>query len=70
MSAVKATNSHVVRWARRRPCGLSATTVMLSLGIPPATAIASVHAAEVFTTGISVAGAAFGPAATRKEVVR
>ena len=33
--------------------GLSATTVMLSFGIPPATASASVHAAEVFTTGIS-----------------
>lgn len=33
--------------------GLSATTVMLGLGFPPATASASVHAAEVFTTGIS-----------------
>jgi len=33
--------------------GLSGTTVMLSLGIPPATASASVHAAEVFTTGVS-----------------
>jgi uncharacterized protein len=33
--------------------GLSGTTVMLSFGIPPATASASVHAAEVFTTGIS-----------------
>ncbi len=33
--------------------GLSATTVMLSFGIPPVTASASVHAAEVFTTGIS-----------------
>ena len=33
--------------------GLSATTVMLGFGIPPATASASVHAAEVFTTGIS-----------------
>ena len=33
--------------------GLSVTTVMLSFGIPPATASASVHAAEVFTTGIS-----------------
>src|SRR4029450_12334696 len=32
--------------------GLSGTTVMLSLGIPPATASASIHAAEVFTTGI------------------
>jgi len=32
--------------------GLSGTTVMLSFGIPPATASASVHAAEVFTTGI------------------
>ncbi|MFC7331669.1 sulfite exporter TauE/SafE family protein [Rhodocista pekingensis] len=33
--------------------GVTATTVMLSLGIPPATASASVHAAEVFTTGAS-----------------
>ena len=33
--------------------GLSGTTVMLSFGVPPATASASVHAAEVFTTGIS-----------------
>jgi uncharacterized membrane protein YfcA len=33
--------------------GLSGTTVMLSLGFPPATASASVHAAEVFTTSIS-----------------
>src|SRR5918996_1730904 len=33
--------------------GLTSTTVLLSLGIPPATASASVHAAEVFTTGAS-----------------
>jgi uncharacterized protein len=33
--------------------GVSATTVMLSFGVAPATASASVHAAEVFTTGIS-----------------
>jgi uncharacterized membrane protein YfcA len=33
--------------------GVSATSVMLSFGIPPATASASVHTAEVFTTGIS-----------------
>lgn len=33
--------------------GLTGTTVMLSLGYPPVTASASVHAAEVFTTGIS-----------------
>ena len=33
--------------------GLSATSVLLTLGVPPATASASVHAAEVFTTGIS-----------------
>jgi Sulfite exporter TauE/SafE len=33
--------------------GLSATSVLLSFGVPPATASASVHAAEVFTTGIS-----------------
>ena len=33
--------------------GLSATSVLLGLGIPPATASASVHAAEVFTTAAS-----------------
>lgn len=33
--------------------GVSATTVLLSLGIAPAIASASVHAAEVFTTGAS-----------------
>lgn len=33
--------------------GLSATSVLLSLGVAPATASASVHAAEVFTTGAS-----------------
>jgi len=33
--------------------GVSATTVLLSFGFPPATASASVHAAEVFTTGAS-----------------
>jgi uncharacterized protein len=33
--------------------GLSATTVLLGLGVPPATASASVHAAEVFTTAAS-----------------
>lgn len=33
--------------------GVTATSVMLSVGVPPATASASVHAAEVFTTGAS-----------------
>jgi uncharacterized membrane protein YfcA len=33
--------------------GVSATTVLLSLGVTPATASACVHAAEVFTTGAS-----------------
>jgi uncharacterized protein len=33
--------------------GVSATTVLLGFGVPPATASASVHAAEVFTTGAS-----------------
>lgn len=33
--------------------GVSSTTVLLSLGIPPAAASASVHAAEVVTTGVS-----------------
>ncbi|MBY0354310.1 MAG: sulfite exporter TauE/SafE family protein [Rickettsiales bacterium] len=33
--------------------GLSATSIMLSMGTPMSVASASVHAAEVFTTGIS-----------------
>jgi hypothetical protein len=33
--------------------GLTSTTVLLSMGVLPATASASVHAAEVFTTGAS-----------------
>ncbi|MAR56286.1 MAG: hypothetical protein CMM93_03805 [Rickettsiales bacterium] len=33
--------------------GLVSTSTLLSFGIPPATASASVHAAEVFTTGAS-----------------
>lgn len=33
--------------------GITSTSVLLSLGIPPATASACVHAAETFTTGVS-----------------
>ncbi len=33
--------------------GLTSTTILLSVGVPPAMASASVHAAEVFTTGAS-----------------
>ncbi len=33
--------------------GITATSVLLSLGVPPATASACVHAAETFTTGAS-----------------
>jgi uncharacterized membrane protein YfcA len=33
--------------------GLTASSILLSFGIAPATASASVHAAEVFTTGVS-----------------
>jgi uncharacterized protein len=33
--------------------GISATTMLMSFGVPPATASASVHAAEVFTTAAS-----------------
>jgi hypothetical protein len=33
--------------------GITATTVLLSMGVAPAVASASVHAAEVFTTGVS-----------------
>lgn len=41
--------------------GLSATSLLLSYGVPPASASATVHAAEVFTTGASAAShARFG----------
>lgn len=33
--------------------GLTATSVLLSMSVPPATASASIHAAEMFTTGAS-----------------
>ena len=33
--------------------GVSCTTLLLSAGVPPAVASASVHTAEVFTTGVS-----------------
>ena len=33
--------------------GITSTTVLLSMGVPPATASACVHTAEVFTTGAS-----------------
>lgn len=33
--------------------GVSCTTFLLSFGVPPAAASASVHAAEIFTTGVS-----------------
>ena len=33
--------------------GITSTSVLLSLGIPPSTASACVHAAETFTTGAS-----------------
>ncbi len=33
--------------------GVTSTTVLLSFGVPPAVASASVHAAEVFTTAVS-----------------
>ena len=33
--------------------GVSSTTFLLSLGIPPAAASASVHTAEIFTSGVS-----------------
>lgn len=35
--------------------GVSATSLLLSLGLPPVSASASVHTAEVFTTGMSAA---------------
>src|SRR3546814_21027472 len=42
--------------------GLTGTSVLLSLGISQAVASASIHAAEVFTTGASgLAHSRFGP---------
>ncbi len=48
--------------------GVTATSVLLGLGVPPATASASVHAAEVFTTGASGA-AHWRQGNTRREIV-
>lgn len=45
--------AQVVDGALGMAYGLISSTVLLSLGLPPATASASVHAAEVFTTAIS-----------------
>ncbi len=45
--------AQIVDGAMGMAYGVTATTVLLSLGTPPATASASVHAAEVFTTGAS-----------------
>ena len=45
--------AQVVDGALGMAYGVSATTVLLSFGVMPAVASASVHAAEVFTTGIS-----------------
>lgn len=39
--------------------GVVSNTVLLALGVPPATASASVHAAEIFTTGASASSHAF-----------
>lgn len=36
--------------------GVSSNTFLLSMGVPPAMASASVHIAEMFTTGISAFG--------------
>src|SRR3954468_1676720 len=33
--------------------GVSASTVLLSLGVPPAAASASIHTSEIFTSGVS-----------------
>src|SRR5690606_12594908 len=33
--------------------GVSATTFLLSIGVPPSAASASVHASEIFTSGVS-----------------
>jgi uncharacterized membrane protein YfcA len=45
--------AQIVDGAMGMAYGVTATTVLLSVGTPPATASACVHAAEVFTTGAS-----------------
>ncbi len=45
--------AQVVDGALGMAYGLTATSVLLGLGVPPVTASASVHAAEVFTTAAS-----------------
>ncbi|MFQ3622685.1 MAG: sulfite exporter TauE/SafE family protein [Acetobacteraceae bacterium] len=50
--------------------GVTATTVLLSAGIAPATASAAVHAAEVFTTGASGAAHLWAGNVRRALVVR
>jgi len=45
--------AQVVDGALGMAYGVTATSVLLSTGVPPAVASASVHAAEVFTTGTS-----------------
>lgn len=50
--------------------GVTATTVLLSAGVTPATASAAVHAAEVFTTGVSGAAHFWAGNVRRALVVR
>ena len=45
--------AQIVDGAAGMAYGLTSTSVLLGFGMPPATASASVHAAEVFTTGLS-----------------
>jgi uncharacterized membrane protein YfcA len=45
--------AQIVDGAMGMAYGVTASTVLLSIGTPPATASACVHAAEVFTTGAS-----------------
>ena len=45
--------AQVVDGALGMAYGVISSTVLLSFGVPPATASASVHAAEVFTTAAS-----------------
>ena len=48
--------AQVVDGALGMAYGVISSTVLLSFGVPPATASASVHAAEVFTTAASAGG--------------
>lgn len=53
MAVAVGLGAQVVDGALGMAYGVTSTTFLLSIGVPPATASASVHVAEIFTTGFS-----------------